>query len=89
MKQVGYIVQYFDEDLPLPSRTGKWLYRTFEQAEKAAFKMAIDFVRDHQEDIEGPFLFESPKQEDIDVQISVIAFRSRDITIWIETVYEN
>lgn len=86
---VGYIVQYFDEDAHSPMRGGKILFKVFAQALRYAEETYQSYMQERQEDIEGPFEVFRPTKKDTDLATSSLVFRSRDIWIWIECIYEN
>lgn len=86
---VGYIVQYFDEDAISPMRGGKIMFKVFAQALRYAEETYQTYMHERQEHIEGPFEIFHPTKKDTDSTSSSLVFRSRDIWIWIECIYEN
>lgn len=89
MKQIGYIIQYFDDEKFTPQQGGKILYRKWEDVIRAATEMAESFQKDREEEIEGPFCLQTVEKDLTHLSGSSIFFTSRDVTIWIEVVYEN
>jgi hypothetical protein len=89
MEQIGYIIQYFDDEKFTPQQGGKILYRKWDDVIRAATAAAEAFQKERDEEIEGPFSFPEIEQEWTNLSGSSIFFTSRDVTIWIEVVYEN
>lgn len=88
MKVLGYIVQFYDEDSVSPQGTGKRLFRTFEEAKAHALKLANQWYTTKYEPIEGPVEWSDVRQELVDQLHTGLLFRSSNILIWIELVYE-
>ena len=88
MKLLGYIVQSFNEDEPIPRMGAKPLFPHFADAKDVARDMIQNFIANRDEAIEGPFQFFNPTESDILNTMSSLIFQSRDYFIWIDMVYE-
>ena len=88
MKVLGYIVQCDDEDSVSPQGTGKQLFRQFGDAKAYAIKIAKEWVTTKYEPIEGTVEWSDVRQDLIDNCHTGLVFRSSNVLIWIELVYE-
>lgn len=88
MKVLGYIVQFYDEDSVSPQGTGKRLFREFSDAKAYAVKIATEWFTTKYEPIEGPVEWTDVQQDLVDRCQTGLLFRSSNILIWIELVYE-
>jgi hypothetical protein len=86
---IGYIIQYFDNDSFLPQQGGKLLYKHWKNVIREANTIAERYIENRNETLEGPFTFLDIQKDWIQTRGSAVFFTSRDITIWIEVVYEN
>ncbi len=87
MNQVGYIVQYFDEDSLTPNGPGKRLFTNFEEALEHAKELLQKWYEHNTEKADGPVEFYPISQKITDAQHSAMVFRSASVFIWIEIVY--
>lgn len=89
MQIIGYIVQFYDEDSVSPHGTGKQLYRHFQDALVMAKEHANQWMDFQYTPAEGPIQYFTPKQSDVDNRISGLVFRSANVLIWIECIFEK
>ena len=87
MKQLGYIVQYFDEDSLIPNGPGKRLFTNFEEALEHAKELVRSWYEKNTEAADGPVEFYTVTQTIVDNQHSAMIFRSACVFIWIEIIY--
>ncbi len=87
MKQVGYIVQYLDEESLNPNGPGKRLYTRFEEALIDAKELIMKWYETNTEKADGPVEYYEVTQAIVDNQHSALVFRSAWVFIWIEIIY--
>ncbi len=87
MKQVGYIVQYFDEDSLTPNGPGKRLFTKFQEALDHAKELVSSWYEKNTEGADGPVELYTINQKMVDAQHSALLFRSAVVFIWIEVIF--
>ena len=88
MKILGYIVQYFDEDSLTPNGPGKRLFTEFETAHQHAKDLIMDWYTSNSPSLDGPVERYDVTKIMVEAQHSALVFRSAQVFIWIEIVYE-
>ena len=88
MKILGYIVQYFDEDSLTPNGPGKRLFTKFEDANQHAKELIMDWYTSNSSTFDGPVERYDITKAMVDNQHSALVFRSAQVFIWIEIVFE-
>ena len=87
MKVLGYILQYLDEESLTPNGPGKRLYTDFDEILNDAHELIHKWYETNTEQNDGPVEYYKITKEMVDVQQSVLVFRSREVFVWIEIVY--
>jgi hypothetical protein len=87
MKQLGYIVQYLDEDSLTPNGPGKRLFTKFEEAFDHTKELISEWYEKNADPGDGPVEKYEITQKIVDAQHSALVFRSAVVFIWIEIVY--
>ncbi len=88
MKTLGYIVQYLDEAYLNPNGSGKRLFREFDEAHNHAREIMLKWYETNTEKSDGPVEINRVTKQMVDDCLSVLLFRSAEVFIWIEIVYE-
>ena len=88
MKILGYIVQYFDEDSLTPNGPGKRLFTKFDEAYEHAKELVMDWYASNNPSLDGPVEMHTVTKVMVESQHSAMVFRSADVFIWMEIVYE-
>lgn len=87
MKNLGYILQYLDEDSLVPNGPGKRLYVEFEEILNDAHELIQKWYETNTEVNDGPIEYQRVTKQMVDAQHSALIFRSREVFIWIEIVF--
>lgn len=88
MKLLGYIVQYFDEDSLTPNGPGKRLFTDFDSAYQHAKDLVMDWYTSNSPKFDGPVERYDITKTIVESQHSALVFRSAQVFIWLEIVYE-
>ena len=87
MEIVGYIVQTFHEDKPLPDSGFKHLYKTYSHALEYAKSRMQDYLHQYYDvDDNRPYEIHTPSKKSVDQNGYAIVFDDSEIHIWIEVV---
>ena len=88
MSILGYIIQFFDEEATIPCMNHKRLFKHFSKALESAEEMYRDYILANNEEFLGPYEIIKPTKKEVDIAGSSVIFRSRDVYIWIECIFE-
>lgn len=87
MKNLGYILQYLDEQSLVPNGPGKRLYFDFQEVLNDAHEIIQKWYETNTEENDGPIEYQTVTKQMVDSQNSALLFRSREVFVWIEIVF--
>lgn len=86
MNILGYIVQIFNEDRPLPDTGFKHLYKTYSHALQSAKCAVEDYLQQYNLENNRPYALHSPSKKYVDENGYALVFEDIDLHIWIEVI---